>query len=122
MEITWLVILVVALGPSLPPPQHFKRAPTGMPPYPVTNLVVGDPYAVLAAGPWLQLLHASSGELLAEEDTTLPIRVLAVDESFEHIVTTADNKKLVVRQREGLKVLSTRCAHPPPPPIQGLCS
>ncbi|KZP01540.1 hypothetical protein CALVIDRAFT_9711 [Calocera viscosa TUFC12733] len=79
-----------------------------MPSYPITHLVVGARYAVLCAGPWLQVLDASSGELLAEEDTGLPIRVLAVDDGGEHVVTAADNKKLVVRQREGLRLLSTR--------------
>ncbi|EJU03704.1 WD40 repeat-like protein [Dacryopinax primogenitus] len=79
-----------------------------MAPYPMTHISVGSSYAVIAAGPWLHVLDTKSGEVLAQEDTGLPVRVLAVDDSFHHVATTGDDKKLVIRQRESLSILSSR--------------
>ena len=38
-----------------------------------------------------------------------PIRCVAIDDSFAHLATTGDDKKLKVWQLVGLKLLSTRC-------------
>ncbi|KAJ3507396.1 hypothetical protein NLJ89_g6329 [Agrocybe chaxingu] len=90
-----------------------------MPSYPYSHLFVGPTQTVVTAGPHIQVLGNSSGEiffstatlpeeLLAAVVKSGPIRCAAVDREFEYLLTSGEDKILKVWEVDGLRLLSGR--------------
>ncbi|KIM44673.1 hypothetical protein M413DRAFT_442627 [Hebeloma cylindrosporum] len=87
--------------------------------YPHTRIFVGSSTTLDIAGPHIQVLDTSSGEVLhsshgfSESDVALvlksgPIRCAAVSQDFSYLLTSGEDKLLKLWAVDGLKLLSER--------------
>ncbi|EKM50183.1 uncharacterized protein PHACADRAFT_153621 [Phanerochaete carnosa HHB-10118-sp] len=87
--------------------------------YPHTWLFVGKLNTIVASGPHIQAIETQTGNVLhstaALKEAKLeavvksgPIRCIAVDRDFRHVVASGEDKKLKVWRLDGLELLSER--------------
>ncbi|KAG1728050.1 WD40-repeat-containing domain protein [Suillus paluster] len=85
--------------------------------YPYTRLFSQLEHSVVIAGPHIQVLDTSTGDILhstakCEEDqivlTSGPIRCAALSSCGKYLATSGDDKKLKTWEVDGLKLLSSR--------------